>query len=49
MESINKIPFEERLEIVKPNIQRLTEYVINKFQVSEENEILIIEEFVNNL
>ena len=49
MEYVNKIPFEERIELVQPNVQKLTEYVINKFQINQENEILIIEEFVNNL
>ncbi len=49
MESVNKIPLEERIELVQPNVQKLTEYVINKFQINQENEILMIEEFVNNL
>lgn len=49
MESVNKIPLQERIELVQPNVQKLTEYVINKFQINQENEILMIEEFVNNL
>ena len=49
MESVNKIPLQERIELVQPNVQKLTDYVINKFQINQENEILMIEEFVNNL